>query len=442
MLVISCFLIYLVGSVFVSIIGIDWHPVKNVNLVSDIFKTEKVEKVEKIDSVLVEQKTQEDLPVAPQKKDFNLYQTPEFITDFTVDSNKPALKSFANKLTELKQTKKGKIRIAYFGDSMIEGDLMTMTLRELLQNEFGGEGVGFVPIFSNIAGFRTTVTASGSGWEDTHFMKKNAKGFYISGHVFTGNGKANFTDKTIKNHSIDVEKSLIFGKGDGTVQYNGVDKNITGIAEVNRVVLANDTIDKFSLRSQTASLPLYGISFESENGVFVDNFSFRGITGIELNKIDDSVLSAIQKNNPYDLIVLQYGVNLMFRAKDTKYDYYAKSMVPVLQKMKKAFEGADFLLIGSADRAFRYNGEYKTAIGLPNLLKLQATMAMENGYAFYNQFESMGGENSIVRWAKEKPSLANKDYIHPNHRGAEILADKLFNSMMKDYKKHSTKKGE
>lgn len=48
-------------------------------------------------------------------------------------------------------------------------------------------------------------------------------------------------------------------------------------------------------------------------------------------------------------------------------------------------------------------------------------MAYETGSSFYNQFASMGGTNSIVDWAKRNPSLANKDYVHPNHRGAEVL---------------------
>ena len=54
----------------------------------------------------------------------------------------------------LKREKIIKIRIAYLGDSMIEGDLITQTLRELLQKEYGGQGVGFLPIFSNVVVFR------------------------------------------------------------------------------------------------------------------------------------------------------------------------------------------------------------------------------------------------------------------------------------------------
>ena len=56
--------------------------------------------------------------------------------------------SFFKKLEELEQTKNGKIRIAYYGDSMTDGDLIVQDLRALFQNAFGGLGIGFLPIAS------------------------------------------------------------------------------------------------------------------------------------------------------------------------------------------------------------------------------------------------------------------------------------------------------
>jgi lysophospholipase L1-like esterase len=116
-------------------------------------------------------------------------------------------------------------------------------------------------------------------------------------------------------------------------------------------------------------------------------------------------------------------------------------MTPVLAKFKNNFPDADFMIVSSADRAFRYDGEYKTAIGLPNLLETQAKLALDNGFAFYNQFETMGGNNSIVKWANENPPLANKDYVHPNGRGADILGEKLFDAVQKEYEKYTKKIG-
>ena len=89
----------------------------------------------------------------------------------------------------LKHTKKEgkKTRIAYFGDSMIEGDLITQTLRDTLQKEYGGQGVGFVPITSIVNRFRNTVRHDFSdNWEYHNFVKdkKQKMSYGISGEYF------------------------------------------------------------------------------------------------------------------------------------------------------------------------------------------------------------------------------------------------------------------
>ncbi|MEJ8589739.1 hypothetical protein JSO54_00550 [Riemerella anatipestifer] len=429
-LVLSSFVIYLSASLVMKMMNFHWRPLDNINLVSELFRSAEIEKVNE-----QKKETLSSLPVE-QTVQFDLYQKPDLITNFLTNSPQPVLAKFVEKLENLKKQKKGKVRIAFFGDSMIEGDLMTQTLRKLLQAEFGGKGVGFVPMYSNVAGFRTTAVVSGKGWKDTHFMIKGASNLYLSGHRFEGLGMGSYEDKTIQSTDV-VTKALLFGKiNDAAIVANGTPLVLFGIDEVNRMVLSNDNNNKVSVQSKTSSLPLFGISFESENGVIVDNFSFRGITGIELGKIDKEMYNAVQKNNPYDLVILQYGVNLMFRPNDTDYEYYEKMMSPVLEKLKKEMPNTEFMLIGSADRAFRYNGEYKTAVGLPNLLKLQAELALKYNMAFYNNFATMGGENSIVKWANATPPLANKDYIHPNAKGAEILGQKLYEAIMKDYQKN------
>jgi lysophospholipase L1-like esterase len=168
----------------------------------------------------------------------------------------------------------------------------------------------------------------------------------------------------------------------------------------------------------------------------LDNFSFRGITGIEWGGLDSLFLESIEENNPYDLIVFQYGVNLLFRPNDKNFSWYAKSMLPVLKKFRKCFNETDFILVSTADRAFRYGTQYRSAVGIDSLVKVQAALAFETNSCFYNQFETMGGTNSIVDWADRKPSFANKDYVHPNHKGAALLANYFFDAIMNDYKKY------
>jgi lysophospholipase L1-like esterase len=131
---------------------------------------------------------------------------------------------------------------------------------------------------------------------------------------------------------------------------------------------------------------------------------------------------------------------MLFRPEDKNFNWYVKAFTPVVKKFKSCFNGSEFMMISTADRAFRYNGRYESAHGIDSLIKVQATIAYNNNCCFYNQFESMGGKESIVRWADTIPSMANKDYVHPNFRGAELLGRYFFESLMKEYNLYSRSK--
>jgi hypothetical protein len=67
------------------------------------------------------------------------------------------------------------------------------------------------------------------------------------------------------------------------------------------------------------------------------------------------------------------------------------------------------------------------------LLAAQQQLARRNHAAFWNLFEAMGGENSMVSWVEESPPMANKDYTHVNSRGAHKIAGLLFDFLMQQY---------
>ncbi|MCR6720156.1 MAG: hypothetical protein NVV59_07580 [Chitinophagaceae bacterium] len=141
-------------------------------------------------------------------ENIDLYHLPQYITHFYTDTQRSSLPTLAAKLSQLKTTGRGKVRIAYFGDSMIEGDLMSQTLRKLMQEQFGGQGVGFVPITSQVSHFRQTVSAVfSSGWKDENFKDGNSRYLHLSGHLFrTDNDWVTMTDNTIRDKSIAIEK--------------------------------------------------------------------------------------------------------------------------------------------------------------------------------------------------------------------------------------------
>ncbi len=428
-------ILLLLASVLSSTLGISWTPFDRINLISDLLVTDTIQRMPtpaaKIDS---------SQPAPSPRRTLEHYQLPARIIGFQTDTTQPSLPRFLAKLHALRTTRKGKVRIAYFGDSMIEGDLMTQTLRQLLQTAYGGAGVGYVPITSIVSGFRQTVRAEYSGgWTDRSFKQNpGATPLYLSGHAFVSTADwARFTDRTMGDSSTRLEKYLLCGPDtNASIQLNQQEKFFSGIAPFNRVLLSADANRTLALTATPNTPPLFGVSFESPNGVIVDNFSFRGITGIELAKLSAGLLQATHETQPYDLIVFQYGVNLLFRPMDKDFRWYGRAMQPVVKKFKQAFPTADVLVVSTADRAFRYQGNYSSAIGIDSLVRVQATIAFQSETAFFNQFATMGGTNSIVDWAKRTPPWAGKDYVHPNARGAAWLGESLYRALQREYQRY------
>jgi lysophospholipase L1-like esterase len=188
---------------------------------------------------------------------------------------------------------------------------------------------------------------------------------------------------------------------------------------------------KFTFLNQS-KLPVYAVSLESDSGVIVDNLSFRGNSGLPLTKIPETILQGFDEENKYDLIILQYGMNVVSpTAKD--YHWYHQGLNRMVKHIQKSFPNAAILFVGVPDKGYKQDGQYITNPGVPLVLEVEQQVAAQNGIAFWNLFEAMGGFNSMVKWADADTSLANKDYTHFNYRGASKVASMLYKELEKEY---------
>ena len=163
-----------------NLVGKENRPLE---IISSVKKTNLIPKIKK-DSLVYKGDTSNQVA----QRDFATYKG-----IVTCNGNTFALSRFYERLHELLLKRRKKIRIAYFGDSMIEGDLLTQDLRSMFQNNFGGNGVGFVPITSIVAGFRQTISHSFStDWKDISFKSENkqANKLFLSGHSFLSSGNS------------------------------------------------------------------------------------------------------------------------------------------------------------------------------------------------------------------------------------------------------------
>lgn len=373
------------------------------------------------------------------------------IEDYS-DSTLRGMTPFYRALDELKKRPR-MVRIAVFGDSFIEADILTADLREMLQKRYGGCGVGFVTITSITNGFRPTVRHSFSGWQshsimDSVFFDRSKQG--ISGHYFVPRPGAQVQLRGQNNYAsrLDTcEQASIFfyNKGEVTlsVRVNREEERRetfppTGELQEMKVQGRIGSV-RWTVESADSTL-FYGLAMDGAQGIVVDNFSLRGSSGLSLRSVPIWMMREFNEQRPYDLIILQYGLNVATE-RGRNYDRYRDGMTATIAHLKEAFPQAGILLVSVGDRDYKTeDGSLRTMPGIKNLVRYQQNLAADNGIAFWNLFEAMGGEGSMVKLVHAKPSMANYDYTHINFRGGRHLAGLLYETLVYGKEKYDRRR--
>lgn len=445
-------IVLLVASQFDTEINIFGFETKKADLLSDLIQKKDIQ-----NDSLVEQLANDSITSNDSVK-FNAIASVKGqsnIIDFKTDTTS-SLSYFFQSLNATKKQKK-KTRIAYFGDSMIEGDLITQDLRSAMQDNFGGYGVGFVPITSIVAGFRSSVIHSFNGWTTYNLIENPPVDHVlgISGYGFVPNiidpddtsnmvseSWVKYTTVNKKHINKFYETKLLYGKSgdENNVIINGSRYSLKGEKTVNQLVIADQNASQCIKATFQCKTPLdvFGFSMESDSGVFVDNFSFRGNSGMPITKVSQSVYSGTNNFLEYDLIILEYGLNAV-NSKVTDYSWYERGMNNVIKHLQASFPNTSILLISVGDKSYRKNGVYETDPSVPILVEAQKRMAKNNKIAFWSLYDAMGGNGSMVKWVEGDTILANKDYTHFNFKGAHKAGKLLFTKLMNEYKQFNDK---
>lgn len=373
----------------------------------------------------------------------NYYEVVSPVNGNQLSGNLSQLKSF---FSALKQADKKQVRIAHFGDSAIEGDLITVDLRNLFQKKFGGTGVGIVPITSLDVKFRSSTDLSFSDdWITASVYARNKEKLPIGigGQVFVNaagswvNMKTNNRHKTVS--SFDVAKLFYSNaKDNASIEYSlnrskAITTPLSGRKMLNMIEMRKDNSKEIKIvfpQNKTANY--FGVSLESDKGVIVDNFALRGNTGVDLRKISTEYIKAFDNELNYKLVILEFGLNILSGNKND-FSRYEKNMIKVINTMKSALPNTSFLLVSAHDKCVKRGSKFITDPAVPKLIEAQANIAKETDIAFWNLFEAMGGENSMVKWVDSNPPKAYRDYIHFNDVGAKEEAEMLFKELMEKY---------
>ncbi len=414
-------------------------PATNANMVIDSLMLEALQEEESY----VEQEQAKDTVLVESLKD-------EITREPHPTDTLQHLTHFFEKLQKLEEGKVTKLRIAYFGDSMTDGDYIVQDLRRLFQNEFGGKGVGFVSITSESAASRGSIRHSYSdNWHSQSYVnvKQPARPFGINGHVFFANDTLHSTwvdykASYQKNLNELYNPTLFYGESENKeayveLYYNGdttkVIKPLYTDKKLNTLRLADENLKSIKMNFVNAdSIAFYGINSSSDKGVHVDNFSSRGNSGLPLSLFNPSFMHQFNKELGYDLIVLHYGTNVLNYG-NLNYSWYERAMTRVVNQLRSCFPNSAILIISTADKATKYGMEMKTDSAVVPLANSQKRYAEATQSGFINLYQLMGGANSMVKWVEEEPSLANKDYTHFNTKGSQKIAQFIYAQLKKEY---------
>lgn len=333
------------------------------------------------------------------------------------------------------------VRIAVMGDSFIEGDIMVADLRNELQKMFGGRGVGFVPVTSQAAQYRPTISRQASGWTTHSILNDRKQAYTLAGTTFEAKSdKAGISFKTAGYYdrlkSVSTLK-LLYEKTEGTAMQlvcnafpDTINRSLASDSVVDQYILRADSITEgcFTFTGAKGFRAL-GLALEDDEGVVVDNYSLRGNSGLLMEQLNPADCESLDRIRHYDLIILQYGLNVIDEEM-LQYGWYKTRMIQTASRLRACFPGTDFLLLGVSDRCNQYNGQFKTMPAVLALLHTQRQIARQAGIPFWNTFGAMGGENSMVEYVNK--GWASKDYTHLSFRGGREIAKSLIKALMQE----------
>ncbi|MGE5421439.1 MAG: MBOAT family O-acyltransferase [Chloroflexota bacterium] len=345
-------------------------------------------------------------------------------------------------------------RIIYYGDSQIEGDRVTARLRESLRKIAGGTGPGlFLPVMP-VMYTKTAWVRSSSNWTRYNYLSYRNNEIshrkfgpfmaicrYLPEGVVSESPEKAFVkirpSKPADSLSSVYDKLRVFYRNtDGSVSIRvlGDEKliredTLSRSDRINEFTCWLNNPDEVTLEFAGRSSPdIYGISIESETGVIVDNIPQRGSAGLEFTMVDEKNLRESWSLLHPDLIILQYGLNIVRNVR-SDYSYYVTGLARQLTLIRKISGNIPVIVVGLTDMATGKGDSLRSYPNIPVIVQAQKKAAQETGVLFWDSWHSMGGESSIIKWSRKTPPLAQKDLVHLTYEGADTLATLLADSL-------------
>ena len=344
-----------------------------------------------------------------------------------------------------------RVRLAHYGDSPTTADLITADARLLLQKRFGDAGHGFYLMAKPWAWYgHRGVDSDSSGWDiEASNLVRNKDGYYGYGGVSVKGGpgaRARFKLKEEGTVRVEVAYRSVPGAGNIVLEACG--------ERVGDAATAGEAADGFAefrvspgcreltVKVEGGPVRLYGIQFLKDvPGVVYDSLGLNGAYISVLAKFlkGDHWAAQLQHYAP-DVVVINYGTNESVYAAFVD-KVFEKELREAIRRIRAALPGKGILVMSPMDRGERNAlGEIETVAALERVVAIERRVSAEEGVAFFNTFEAMGGNGTMRKWYTSEPRLVGADFIHPMPGGAKIIGNLLYKAMLDGYNRYKTGK--
>jgi len=392
-----------------------------------------------------------------------------------------ALSGLYQALASLEAGRTNRLNIVQIGDSHTAGDHFSGRLRELFQDRFGNAGRGMLPPGSPFPYWRpyqVHVVQQGP-WEVLSSNRTNYPQvpYGLSGFVLRSRGK-NSVIRLTADATFDVAEVSFFQQPAGG--------HIDVFADGARLGEIATRGQAYRLNHKSFALPRGGSTLElrpsgdgsvdiadwsvyrRDRGVVLSGQGFIGATVGIMDRWDGAnVAQQLQELAPA-LIILAFGTNEGFESPD-QLDDYGSILESRINALRAAAPTASIVIVGppDANRLPDYCGvrgpareaarctplnsseaadygrmlsrrdrslcRWHTPAGIAIVREQQRQVAARTGAFFWDWSTVQGGECGATRWAQE--GLGRQDRVHMTESGYAQSADRLFDELMKGYKR-------
>ncbi len=347
-----------------------------------------------------------------------------------------------------------RMHILHYGDSQIESDRLTSYIRDKLQRQYGGYGPGWVPVMSYSKPGGVTVTTSGPWIQQTLFGNDDKQSGVRFGHLCSTSmigvsdttgadtlvlATADFSAGTcLYSRAKQFNRVVVFtdapGGGGQVIMEAGAGVfswNIDSGMQWETIALPDMVSDiRLSIRAVPGTM-VHGVSLESEYGVWVDNIPLRGSSGTIFRQTNALLMNYANARMQVGMVWMQFGGNVMpYMKEEQQATDYGKWFGAQLRFMQGIYRQAAFMVIGPSDMATKIGANFES---YPLLLPVRDALrsaALEQGAAYYDLLEAMGGLQSMPAWVAADPPLAMPDYTHFTPAGARLMGEMLYESLV------------